>query len=315
MTESPGKGRVKTDNAQKRERLWFMISVLALPTLGFLVFFVYVNFDSFLMAFQRPVYTDAGLVEKFSFENFTRIFTAGGTDMSELLEALKNTLLFFFADAAVVFPISLLMCYFFFKKIAGYRFFRFVYYMPTIISSSVLVVLFKYAIGAGGILDAIATAKGETFVSPLTQEPSALTTILFYSIVFGFAGNIIVLGGSMNGVGSEILEAGEIDGCNWVQELLLLVIPMMWPTISTMLILKCTGILSASGPILAFTKGEHGTMTLSYLIYALVSGYGKTKDLYYASAVGVLMTLIVFPLTMFVKHLIYSDKKEEETAL
>ncbi|MDD6995408.1 MAG: sugar ABC transporter permease [Candidatus Borkfalkiaceae bacterium] len=315
MTDTTEGKRVKKSDAQKREKLWFMISVLALPTLGFLVFFVYVNFNSFLMAFQRPVYTDTGLVEKFSFDNFRRIFTAGGTDMKELLEALKNTMLFFFADTAVVFPISLLMCYFFFKKIAGYRFFRFVYYMPTIISSSVLVVLFKYSIGAGGILDAIATSKGETFISPLTQEPNALFTILFYSIAFGFAGNIIVLGGSMNGVSADVLEAGQIDGCNWVQELFLLIIPMMWPTISTMVILKFTGILSASGPILAFTKGEHGTMTLSYLLYALVSGYGKTKDLYYASAVGMVMTLFVFPLTMLIKHLIYSDKKEEETAL
>ena len=80
-------------------------------------------------------------------------------------------------------------------------------------------------------------------------------------------------------------------------------------------ILKCAGILSASGPILAFTKGSNGTMTLSYLLYALVSGEGKSQDLYYASAVGLLMTLVVFPVTMLVKHFVYSDKKEEADAL
>ena len=305
----------KGRNQNKTQSRLFVFSMLALPTIGFLVFYVYVHLDSFLMSFQTPVYPENGLEEVFSLINYQRIFQAGGADIKELLIALRNTFLFFVADLLIVYPISVFMCYFFYKKIAGYRFFRFVYYLPTIISSSVLVILFKYTIGAGGILDHFVSAQGGTFVSPLTKDPGAMITILFYSIAFGFAGNIIVLGGSMNGINSEVLEAGQLDGCNWFQELVLLVVPMMWPTISTMLILKCAGILSASGPILAFTKGSNGTMTLSYLLYALVSGEGKSQDLYYASAVGLLMTLVVFPVTMLVKHFVYSDKKEEADAL
>lgn len=299
----------------KTMRLGFMISALALPTLGFLVFFVYVNADSILMAFQRPDYTSGKLVERFSLDNFQRIFNVGGADFKKITEALLNTLIFFFADLLIVFPLSIVMSYFFFKKIAGYKFFRFVYYLPTIISSSVLVILFKYAIGPGGVVDAIRTAQGRDYSNLLSKSPDAMLTILFYTVMFSFGGNIIVVGGSMNGTSPDVLEAGRIDGCGWTRELVSLVIPMMWPTISTMLILRCAAVLSASGPILAFTKGSNGTMTLSYLLYALVSGEGESKDLYYASAVGIMMTLVVFPLAMVIKHFVYSDKRDREDAI
>lgn len=304
----------KVKNQEDRSRKMFMFSALIVPTLFFLVFFVYINFDSLLMAFQRPDYSTGELVEQFSFENFRLIFSKN-SGLNEILESIKNTLIFFFSDLIIVFPVSIFMSYFFFKKMPGFRFFRFVFYLPAVISSSVLVVLFKYTIGDGGIVDAYMTSHGKEFVYLLSKAPDAMYTIVFYSIMFSFGGNIIVLGGSMNGVSSEVLEAGKIDGCGWTKELFLLVLPMMWPTISTVIILKMTGILSASGPILAFTKGESGTMTLSYLLYALVSGVGKSQDLYYASAVGIVMTIIVFPITMLVKHLVYSDKRDEEDSL
>lgn len=301
--------------SMKTTRLLFVISVLILPTIGFLVFFVYVNFDSILMAFQQPDYSGVKMVERFTLDNFRKIFNAGGADFKEVTLALRNTLLFFFADLLIVFPLSIVMSFFFFKKISGYKAFRFIYYLPTIISSSVLVILFKYSIGSGGVYDAWRNRHGMGFYSLLSHEPDALLTILFYNVMFAFGGNIIVIGGSMNGTSVEILEAGKIDGCGWTRELVSLIIPMMWPTISTMLILRCASILSASGPILAFTKGEKGTMTLSYLLYALVSGEGKTRDLYYASAVGIMMTLVVFPIAMLIKHFIYSDKRDMEVTL
>ena len=292
------------------QRNGFVFSALILPIIGFLIFFVYVNARSVLMAFQRPTYKN-GLVEHFCFDNFGRMFSMKG-GLGQLIEAFLNTLLFFAADLLIVFPISVVMSYFFFKKITGYRFFRFVYYLPTIISSSVLVALFKYAIGPGGVVAALQNATGKETYYFLINQPSALLTILFYNVIFSFGGNIIIIGGSMNGTNVEVLEAGEIDGCNRFQELTRLVIPMMWPTLSTMIILKTAAVLSASGPILAFTKGSYGTMTLSYLLYALVSGEGQEKDLYYASAVGLTMTVIVFPIAMLIKHFIYGGKREAE---
>lgn len=286
-------------NQVKLKRFLFVASFLALPIIGFLVFYLYVNFDSIMMAFKKPVYTGGKIVEKWSFDTWKMLFTDESVT-GELLLGLRNTLLFYFSNLLIVFPVSLFMAYFFFKEIKGYRIFRFIFYLPCIISSSVLVILFKYAVGDGGILQWWCNLTGKEYVYPLTSEPNALMSILFYSISFGFGGKLIVLSGSMNGLNREVMEAGAIDGCNWFQEFTLLVIPMMWPTLSTMIILDAAGILGVSGPILAFSKGAFGTTALSFILYDLVAGLNHSQNLNYAAALGFMMTLVTFPIVLLI---------------
>lgn len=202
------------------------------------------------------------------------------------------------------------MSYFIYKKIPGYRSFRFIAYLPQIIASSALVIIFKYSLSSGGPLAAIYKAVGREYSNPLIREPGAIITLLIYNVMFGFGGNLIVYGGAMGSINAEVLEAGELDGCTWFQELIYLIIPMMWATLSTSFILGLAGILGSSGPILAFTKGQYGTTTLSFQIYNLVSGVNGYKDLYYASAIGITMTVIMFPMVMALKRLVFNEGKE-----
>lgn len=298
----------------KRQKAIFMISFLALPIINFLIFYVYVNFSSITMAFQKTVYQDGQLVDVWTLDNFKMVFDQFFKDTSGgLPRATLNTLMIYAVGTFFIFPISLLMCYFIYKKIVGYRSFRFIAYLPHIITSAALVALFKYTVGKGGPLDAAATALGKTWVNPFTDETQAFTWILVYQIIFGFGGNLVVLGGAFQGINAEVLESGQLDGCNWFQELIFLIVPMIWPTISTMMILGLAGILGSTGPILAFTKGNYNTATLSFKIYEQVAGVNGMSNLNYASAIGIIMTVVTFPLVMLVRHLMYSDKKEENS--
>ena len=150
---------------------------------------------------------------------------------------------------------------------------------------------------------------GWTYSYPLSEEPNAIITILIYNFLFGLGGNIIVIGGAMRSINQDMLEAGQIDGCNWFQEFLYLIIPSIWPTISTILILSAAGFLGATGPILPFTEGKYGTMTLAFYNFALVSGKGAKTDYYLASAIGLCMTAISFPFALLVKKVVYGKEK------
>lgn len=309
-------GLTSTMSSAKRKtkmRRWLFIACfLAFPVINFLIFYVYVNFDAFFMAFQRPVTGQGFGATEWSLDNFRTIFKmfSFGED-GVLWQALLNTVLFFLAGMVVGLPLSILMSYFIYKKIKGYKLFRFVTYLPNIITSSALVILFKNAVGPGGPLDAIITASGGEYIDPLTVNETAIWMIIFYSVSFGFGTNLIVLNGAMNGINKEMLEAAEIDGCNWFKELVYIIIPSVWPTVSTIVILATAGFLGSTGPILAFTKGTNGTMTLSFYIYQLVSGEGNggQQDVFLASAIGVIMTAISFPLALLVRKIVYG--KEE----
>lgn len=306
-----GKRISKEKRREQFRRRMFMFSFLALPMLSFLVFYIYANFNSIVMAFQRPGY--GGQADYWSLDNFIRIkdLFAGNGAGGELLQALLNTLSLWAAGMLIGLPLSVLACYFFYVKIPGTKLFRAVMYLPQIITSSALVVLFKYAIGQGGPLDMMVTAVGQEYVNPLTAQPSAMLTIIFYCVSLGFGTNIIVLGSAMNSINKEMIEAARVDGCTWFKELTKIILPTIWPTVSTIIILSTAGILGSTGPILAFTKGEVGTMTLSFYIYQLVSGVGTgVTDLNLASAIGIAMTLASLPLVFMVKRVVYG--KEED---
>lgn len=293
------------------DRRIFIFSFLALPIVLFCIFYIYVNIESFFMAFKDIGTLENGAVgEYWTLANFKKIWTilvSNGDNLNILSEAIVNTLLFNFVNLVLILPTTTFICYFITKKILGYRFFRAVYYLPCVITSSALVLLFKIALNDGGPLDVLFRNIG--YVYPLTERPNAIITILIYNFLFGLGGNIIVIGGAMRSVNNELLEAGQIDGCNWIQEFLYIILPCIWPTISTILILSVAGFLGASGPILPFTEGKYGTMTLAFYNFALVSGTGAKTDYYLASAIGLCMTVISFPLALLVKRIVYGKEK------
>ncbi len=293
--------------SQKRKRQLkkklFVASILIIPIINFLVFWLYVQADALVLAFQKEEYVAGTRMLKWTFGNFVAVWD-GFFKTEGLARAFINTLLFYFNGLLVVTPIGLIMAYFIFKKILFYRAFRIIIFLPSIIMGSALVLLFKSTIFAGGPYEAIMNALGKEYVNPLSAS-ELMPFLLLYSICFGFGGQLIIWGGAMNSVSLEVLEAGELDGCNWIQELVLLILPMIWPTLSTVLILGFAGILGASGPILAFTQGAGNTETLSYILYCYATGMGgKTQDIYYASALGLCMTVVTLPLVIILRNVL-----------
>ena len=295
------------NDKQKKNAALFVFSFLILPIINFIIFYIYVNIDSFIMAFQMDATNPiTGQVEQvFTMSNFKTLFDdiALGGSSADILIALRNTVIFYFTGIGITLPITILVCYFLTKKIKGYKIFRAIFYLPCIISSTALVVLFKFSLGDGGFLDMM---MGANYVYPLTKVPNALVTIIIYSILFGIGGNVIIIGGAMNSIDPQLYEAGELDGCNWFQQLIFIILPSIWPTLSTIIILSVASFLGSTGPILPFTKGAYETTTLAYYIFSLVAGgFGRAQNLYLASAIGLIMTAVSFPLAMIVKRIVY----------
>lgn len=276
----------------------FIVGMLALPILHFLVFFLYVNSNSILMAFQTPVSSDEIV---WGFENFKTMFTEFALADSIMASALKNTMLFFFASLLITFPLSFLLCYFLYKKVFGYKVFRVIFFLPNIISASVIAILFKYLIAGNGPISVVYGLFGKDIPAFLSSGRYAIWTILFYTVFFGLGGNLVLFSGAMSHIDKSIIEAGQIDGVNMRTEIVKIVIPLMWPTISTVLIFNFIGIFNASGPILLFTKGAYDTYTISYWIYDRVA---FNAQLNYPAAVGLFFTAVGAPVAIFMRRLL-----------
>ena len=283
--------------AKKLKDTIFVYCLIALPLIEFFTIYVYVNVDSFFLAFQRGG-KFAGL------ENFKMLWDEVRADNSTILVAIKNTFIYFGAGL-ILFVWSIFLSYFFYKKILGYKFFRFVLYMPAIISPVVFVVLFKNLTSVNGAIALIVKNFNPDFRMPnlLARSETATWTMVVYVLWMGWTKNMLYLGGSLARIPLEVLESARLDGVGPWDELTKILVPLLLPTLSTLLLLDVVGILGSSGPILLFTKGDYNTTTISYWMFTLV--YNTGNDQYVkASAAGICLTLIMFPVVYTMRWLI-----------
>ena len=290
---------ITKDNDKKkrqRKRTLFIISILAIPVLHWLIFWLYVNINSILLAFKLPN-------GAWSFETMKQVFNELGEANSDLGIAVKNTLAYFTKDVIMLFW-QLFIAYMLYKKIAGYKAFRIIFYLPAIISSVTMVTMFRAIIGSEGVIAKFFEQLEWVYPKLLRDSDYATKTIMFFTIWIGWGGEMLVLGGAFERIPVEVLEAAKLDGVSPLRELVQLIIPMIWPTISTLLVLYATSLFNASGPIFLFgTKGSYETWTLSYWIFHKVL-YGGSGQYNAVAALGLVFTCIGVPIVMLIRWIL-----------
>ena len=292
----------------RKERLAFIICCCALPVINWLVFYVFTNMSSFVMAFTNK----DGIL---SFDNFIRFWEELNNPVSDIRVAIKNTVLTF-AILVATFPFKVLVSYFIYKKVPGAGIYRILFFLPSIIFGVALAMIFQKIIGVNGFI-----AQGIQEILHLEQTPELLadtrfanTTVLLHMIWLGFPGDLIIWGGTFARIPTDVLESGKIDGVNWWQEFTKITVPMVWPTVALQMVLLFCGIFGASGQVFLLTKGRFGTMTISawmYLQLYNLSGNQYTSNAFnYMSAVGLVITVIAITISLVVRK--WTDKAFDE---
>jgi ABC-type sugar transport system permease subunit len=294
--------KVTTRKASKRKETWFLFCMLILPFVQWLVFWLYVNLQTIMLAFQDQ------RTEAFTFYNFQNFWQSLTTPGGDIAIAVKNTFIYFGVNICIVMTLALLISYFLYKQIRGYKTFRIIFYLPAIVSSVAMVAVFKNFINPRGPLNNILQLFGQSIPAEgLLADPSTATaTIVCYCVWTGFCSNILLFAGAMTRVPIDVLESAKLEGCGTVRELFGLIFPLIWPTTSTQIIFAFTGIFSSSGPILLFTSGAYETTTISYWIFEQVYGTGAAGgagSYNLVSAAGLCFTAVGVPIILFVRWL------------
>ena len=282
--------------SMRRQNRIFLFAMLSIPIIHWFIFWLYLNFQSILMAFQLPT-------GDWSLLNFEVFWGQVKAPTSDIKLAIKNTFMWFGLENLIIFPFTIMLNYFFFKKIPGYKAFRVLLYIPGLLSSVAVAAMVNRLVLPSGPLGVILTSLGVEDV-PLFFADSdyANKAMVIYRLWLCWGSNMLLLGGTFARVPQEVLDAAKLDGCGPFRELVQLIIPMISSTLITMIILHCTGIFSASGPLILFTKGEFQTLTLSYWIWEnVMAGSGNYNTV---AATGLVFTAIAVPVIMTIRWLL-----------
>ncbi len=304
----PNHGKKRLLKAKTKATI-FVWAMLAIPIAWFLLFWVYVNFNSILLAFKNIDYGTGN--EYWTLKNFKTIwgyFTLESPAYN-LAKFFGNTLKYWSLAVFWGIPHSILLTYLFHKKLRGMKFFRLTLYLPSIICSVAMAGIFESFIAGNGSMGYILSNFFHVARIPgwFQEAEWATKALIFYSWFFGFAGHYVIFSGAIARIPDEVTEAAYLDGITMWKELWYIVIPLMWPTISMTIIIQFAGIFGASGNILLFTPNVMSTYTLGYFIFDQVRQYGSY---YIPAALGFGFTVVAFPLCMLVRKVvtgIYAD--------
>ncbi len=292
------KGKTPSLSTKKRNQLIFYCAMMALPVLQFCCFYFYVNFNSFLLGFQKL--NDNGIGYKFvGFANFKDVFEIRW----DLL--ITNSLLYQFFSLFVGMFGTVLFSYYIYKKNPGHSIFKVILYSPSIISGVVFALLFNYFIDK-----AIPAIVGDpNMIPPMSNPEYQRGLTIFFVIWAGFGGNILLYTGAMSGISESLIESAQLDGITAFKELFLIVLPSIWGTFVTFILMSIMGIFTNQGSLFAFfgTEADPELQTIGYYLYAnLQKGtqQGSVTDYNRLAAMGMVLTVVAVPLSLTARYLL-----------
>lgn len=307
MTEFAGKKKNFFNDRKLRSRILFAAAILALPVLQQIIFYIGVNFNSVLQAFMRYEEGVSGYIVKFAgIDNFVKAVE----EMGSRTYLFKNSLIMYAVNLFISLPLGLIFSYYIYKKFPFSKTFRMFLFMPQLVSGLVFSLLFKYIVT--DVYQGIVLATTGERVMGLLEDSNTRTGMwIFFNVWIGFGVNVIMYSGSMAGIDQSIVESAELDGVNIIQEFWYITIPMIFPTFVSFLIMGIAGFCTNQASLLSlFGLSAADLSTLGYFLYSASSRTDYVANLYSPltfgelSALGLLLTLIVAPITLGVRTLL-----------
>ncbi|WP_243126612.1 sugar ABC transporter permease [Clostridium sp. HBUAS56010] len=181
-------------------------------------------------------------------------------------------------------------------KLSG--FYRAVYYLPSIIGSSVAVaILWKRMFASDGVINALLKIIGlPSDVAWLGRTDTAIWTLIILA-VWQFGSSMLIFLSGLKQISLSLYEAATVDGANGFQRFFKITLPMLTPTIFFNLINQLINGFMAFTQSYIITQGKPRDTTLFYTVYMYQSSFTYNK-LGYGCAMAWFMVLVVGLLTL-----------------
>jgi raffinose/stachyose/melibiose transport system permease protein len=270
----------------------FLIPAIAL----YLIFFIYPFISTVVSSFTN-------------WDGFT-IFEFTG--LKNYITLIKDTVfqaslvrILIWVICSIVFKVgfALITAFVLRKAMFGIRFFRTIVFIPYIMSSAAMCLMFSIMYDKDiGFINIVLRFVGlDSFTRYwLADTQSAFGAVIAIPIYQAIGYFFVILFAAMQDVPEDLYEAGRMDGTNSFQEFFFITIPGVWKTLAVCITLAINGAFQNFDYIFILTYGgpNHSSeVPATYMYKALFvrSEYG------YGSAVSLVIFFCVLALTLFVR--------------
>ncbi|SEE99067.1 carbohydrate ABC transporter permease [Ruania alba] len=283
--------RQRRGSTATRNGMWAGI----LFVLPMLVLFVIFRFVPTLGALGMSL-TDYQLSGDYSvvwFDNYTRML---GDEV--VLGALTTTLVYAVIYVPLVVVVSMVTALVLNRLVWGTGFFRGALFLPYVTSLVLAGVIWLWIFATDGLVNGTLSAVGIDPYPFLTgNQGQVLSSLAIVSAWRGFGYTMLILLAGLKNIPEDLLESATLDGANATQRFFRITLPLLRPVVFFVLVIETIAAFQVFDTIYVMTGG--GPSRASYsLVYALYDQGFKFFDFGYAAAIGVVIFLLVFVISL-----------------
>ena len=185
------------------------------------------------------------------------------------------------------------------QPIKGRGFFRGVFFYPTLLSSVVVALLWKWILQRQGLLNSGLTGLGLEPVNFLLSAEWSRFWVVFIGVWsnVGFY-TLIVLAG-LQAIPATFYEAAKIDGASSWASFRYITLPLLKPSLIVVFVLSFIRCVQVFDHVFVMTGGGPGTATQYIVQYIYNTGFSSnTPNLGVAAAASLILGLIILVLTL-----------------
>ena len=192
--------------------------------------------------------------------------------------------------------------------IRGERFFTGAFFVPVVISSAAISLMFTLLYDPDvGLIDVVLRGIGLGSLAHawLAEENTALYAVIAVPVWHTIGYFFVILLAAARNVPRELYEAAQIDGAGAFVSFRRITIPSLWPVLQVCMILAITAALKSFDYVFVMTKGGPGTATevpATYMFRTIFTGLQLGYGTAMATAIfliGLVTTLAFRRLTSF----------------
>lgn len=265
------------------ERKLFPYLMLAPMILIFGIFLFYPAVNGFLISFTK--WDGVNPQEFVGISNYVKLIG----DKS-FWRAFTRTMVFTVITVPGIYVSALGLAVILTRRIRATNFFRAVFYWPTMISSIIVGLSWRFLLGEDfGVINYLITSAGGEAVKWLTNPVCAMGTVIFVT-VWSMAGYYMVMFvAGIEAISSDYYEAARIDGATFKQQFWYITLPLLKPTSLLVLVLSMVSVIKTYPLVFALTQGGPASATKFMVQIIQETGFEKSK-MGYACA----MTMVLF---------------------
>lgn len=218
--------------------------------------------------------------------------------------ALRNNMYIVLVSVFGQIPLGFILAYVLERGIVKFKdFFQTMIYLPCVISTVVIGLLWKSFFSPNGAFTEIIRIFNPSYEAAVSSHP--MVKVLFV-ILWMYTGTyLIIFISNLQKIDTSIIEAAKIDGASELQVMSKIILPSLSGVIVTSAILAISGSLKSFDLIYVMTSGGPANRTSVLSLYMFDKAFKGAPDYPVANAISTVMVLISFiliGLTKTVEH-------------